>query len=95
MPDLFGNKDRQLIIKSPSQSIELAEPLTRLYNSNPIRTAKNEKGEEVWVVIDVMAAMGYKNPKHYWVVTKKRMIEEGCEWVTNCDILKIKAADGK
>jgi hypothetical protein len=95
MPDLFGNKDRQLIVKSPSQSTELAEPLTRLYNSNPIRTAKNKKGEEVWVVIDVMAAMGYKNPKHYWVVTKKRMIDEGCEWVTNCDILKIKAADGK
>jgi hypothetical protein len=95
MPDLFGNKDRQLIVKSTSQSTELAEPLTRLYNSNPIRTAKNKKGEEVWVVIDVMAAMGYKNPKHYWVVTKKRMIDEGCEWVTNCDILKIKAADGK
>lgn len=95
MPDLFGNKDRQLIIKSTSQSTKLAEPLTRLYDSHPIRTAKNEKGEEVWVVIDVMSAMGYKNPKHYWVVTKKRMFKEGCEWVTNCDILKIKAADGK
>lgn len=95
MPDLFGNKDRQLTVKSSSQSTELAEPLTRLYNSNPIRTAKNKNGEEVWVVIDVMAAMGYKNPKHYWVVTKKRMIDEGCEWVTNCDILKIQASDGK
>ena len=66
------------------------------YKGKPIRRAKLEDGTEVWVVTDVVGAVTEsKNPKHYWVVTKKRMKDEGCEWVTNCDILKIKAADGK
>lgn len=96
MPDLFGNDPKSKSL-SPYEEPEanLPMPLTKLYNSNSIRTAVNDKGEEVWVVIDVMAALGYKNPGHYWVVTKKRMLDEGCEWVTNCDILKVKAADGK
>lgn len=70
--------------------------LAHLYNSNPIRTAKNNEGEEVWVVTDVISAVTEsKNPQNYWYKTRARMKDEGCEWVTNCHILKIKAADGK
>lgn len=95
MSDLFDNKDRQLIAKSLSQSTELSEPLTRLYNSNPIRTARDERGEEVWVVIDVLSAMGIKNPRQYWYVTKRRMIAEGVEESTICLLVKVKDANGK
>lgn len=35
------------------------------------------------------------NPQTYWRVLKKRLKEEGNETVTNCNALKLKAADGK
>ena len=35
------------------------------------------------------------NPQTYWRVLKKRLIGEGNETVTNCNGLKMKAADGK
>lgn len=98
MPDLFGNypEAKSKSLSEPKESVtNLPAPLIRLYNSNPIRTAKNDKGEEVWVVIDVMAALGYKNPRHYWVVTKKRMIEEGWDEVTNCYLMSIPDSLGR
>ena len=36
-----------------------------------------------------------ENPQVYWRVLKKRLKEEGNESVTNCNALKMKAADGK
>jgi hypothetical protein len=66
------------------------------YKGKPIRRAKLEDGTEVWVVTDGIGAItGSKNPQNYWYKTRARMKDEGCEWVTNCHILKIKAADGK
>ncbi|MBQ1424561.1 MAG: hypothetical protein IIY98_00270, partial [Aeriscardovia sp.] len=66
------------------------------YQGKPIRRARLEDGTEVWVVTDGIGAVtGSKNPQNYWYKTRGRMKEEGCEWVTNCHILKIKAADGK
>ena len=35
------------------------------------------------------------NPQTYWRVLKKRLKEEGNETVTNCNALKLEAADGK
>lgn len=35
------------------------------------------------------------NPQVYWRVLKKRLRDEGNETVTNCNGLKLKAADGK
>ena len=101
MTDLFGNEDpiKQPVKSDPapdqqSKTYHLISDLT--YKDKPIRRAKLKDGTEVWVVIDVIGAVtDSKNPKHYWVVTKKRLQDEGCEWVTKCDILKIKAADGK
>ena len=69
---------------------------TLTYKGKPIRRAKLEDGTEVWVVTDGIGAVtGSKNPQNYWYKTRARMKDEGCEWVTNCHILKIKAADGK
>ena len=35
------------------------------------------------------------NPQTYWRVLKKRLRDEGNESVTNCNALKLPAADGK
>ncbi len=35
------------------------------------------------------------NPRNYWKVLKHRLKEEGNQSVTNCNQLKLKAADGK
>jgi hypothetical protein len=35
------------------------------------------------------------NPQTYWRVLKNRLRKEGNETVTNCNALKLRAADGK
>ena len=47
-------------------------------------------------VIDVIAVLTEsKNPSQYWRTLKSRLKEEGGESVTNCNRLKMPAADGK
>ena len=36
-----------------------------------------------------------ENPRNYWKVLKNRLKKEGNQSVTNCNQLKLKAADGK
>lgn len=55
-------------------------------------------GDEWWFsVADVIDALiDSKNPSVYWRVLKKRLLDEGAgETVTNCNGLKMPAADGK
>ena len=40
-------------------------------------------------------AKDYQAARNYWKVTKKRLKDEGNQSVTNCNRLKLKAADGK
>ena len=54
--------------------------------------------EEKWYfsVVDIIEVLtGSPNPQVYWRVLKKRMKDEGNESVTNCNALKMEAADGK
>lgn len=54
--------------------------------------------QEKWYfsIVDVIAVLtDSTNPQTYWRVLKKRLIEEGNETVTNCNGLKMQAADGK
>jgi len=54
--------------------------------------------EEKWVfaIFDVIAILTESpNPQVYWRVMKKRLTDEGNETVTNCNGLKMTAADGK
>lgn len=54
--------------------------------------------QEKWYfsIVDVIAILtDSTNPQTYWRVLKKRLIEEGNETVTNCNGLKMQAADGK
>ena len=69
----------------------------QLFEDQPIRTAWNE-AEEEWhfSIVHVVGALTESaNPQTYWRVLKKRLKDEGNESVTNCNTLKLKAADGK
>lgn len=50
----------------------------------------------IFSVVDVVAVLtDSPNPQTYWRVMKKRLKDEGNETVTNCNALKMTAADGK
>lgn len=50
----------------------------------------------VFPIVDVIAVLtDSQNPQTYWRVMKKRLKDEGNETVTNCNALKMIAADGK
>lgn len=68
-----------------------------LFEGKQVRRAWNA-AEEKWVfaIADVLAILtGSPNPQVYWRVLKKRLTDEGNEPVTNCNGLKMTAADGK
>ncbi len=72
----------------------------QLFQEQTVRTHWDEK-EERWYfsIIDVVAALTeqktYQGARNYWKVLKHRLVKEGNETVTNCNQLKMKAADGK
>ena len=69
----------------------------KLYENKQIRSVwDDEKEEWYFSVVDVVGILTEsENPQVYWRVLKKRVKEEGNESVTNCNALKMKAADGK
>lgn len=69
----------------------------QLFENQPIRTAWDEENEEwYFAIVDVIAVLTESpNPQTYWRVMKKRLKDEANESVTNCNGLKMKAADGK
>ena len=69
----------------------------QLFEDQAIRTAWDEQIEEWYFsIVDVVGVLTESpNPQTYWRVLKKRLKDEGNETVTNCNALKMKAADGK
>src|SRR5580692_10173955 len=69
----------------------------KLFESRKIRSHWDaEKGRWFFSVVDVIAVLTESdNPQVYWRVLKKRLADEGNETVTNCNGLKMQAADGK
>lgn len=69
----------------------------QLFADQPIRTAWDETGEEwYFAIVDVVGVLTESpKPQTYWRVLKKRLKDEGNETVTNCNALKMIAADGK
>lgn len=62
-----------------------------------IRSVWSEDREEWYFsVVDVVSVLTEsKDPRNYWKVLKNRLKKEGNESVTNCNQLKLPAADGK
>lgn len=72
----------------------------QLFEDKKIRTAWDEESEEWYFsIIDVISVLteqaDYQGARNYWKVLKKRLKDEGNETVTNCNRLKMTAADGK
>lgn len=68
-----------------------------LFEESTVRRAWND-AEQKWVfaIVDVVAVLTQSsNPQTYWRVLKKRLTDEGNQTVTNCNALKMTAADGK
>lgn len=73
------------------------ETAIKLFNEKQIRTHWDDEQEKWYFsIIDVIAVLTEsENPQTYWRVLKKRLLDEGNETVTNCNALKMVAADGK
>ncbi len=69
----------------------------KLFENKQVRTLWNAEEEEWYFsVVDIVAILtDSPNPQTYWRVLKKRLKDEGNETVTNCNGLKMLAADGK
>ena len=69
----------------------------QLFEQRKVRTVWDDQ-EEKWYfsIVDVCAVLtDSENPQTYWRVLKNRLKKEGNETVTNCNGLKLRAADGK
>ena len=73
------------------------ETAIKLFNEKQIRTHWDEQKEKWYFsIVDVLGVLTEsENPQIYWRVMKKRLLDEGNETVTNCNGLKMQAADGK
>ena len=73
----------------------------QLFEDQPIRTAWDAESEEwFFSIVDVVGVLTEqitpRSASNYWAKLKQRLKEEGAvELLTNCQRLKMKAADGK
>ena len=71
-----------------------------IFEEREIRRIYDEK-TETWFfsVVDIIPVLtqqpDYQAARNYWKVLKHRLAREGSQSVTNCNRLKLRAADGK
>ena len=71
-----------------------------IFEQSEIRRAYDEKTETWWFsVVDIIQVLtqqpDYQLARNYWKVLKHRLAKEGNQSVTECNRLKLPAADGK
>jgi hypothetical protein len=73
------------------------EAQIQLFENAKIRVVWDDEAEKYFFsVVDVIAVLTESaDARTYWKVLKHRLIKEGFESVTNCNQLKLPAADGK
>ena len=71
--------------------------VSKLFEDRKIRTIWDDNEEKWYFSIDDVVGVltDSENPQTYWRVLKNRLKKEGNETVTNCNALKLRAADGK
>ncbi|CDA85741.1 putative DNA repair ATPase [Bacteroides sp. CAG:754] len=72
----------------------------KLFQDKEVRTVWDDEQEKWYFsIVDVVAVLtdsvDYQAARNYWKVLKNRLSKEGNETVTNCNQLKMQAADGK
>jgi len=94
------NYDRAVMYEPLSEALTQLRELF-LYRQMVVRhrcSFQVRRGEKKLTisVVDVVAVLtDSANPQIYWRVLKNRLTKEGNETVTNCNALKMLAADGK
>ena len=76
------------------------EQALAVFENYRIRRVYDQEAEKWYFsVVDVLAALiqqpDYQATRNYWKVLKSRLKKEGSQSVTNCNRLKLAAADGK
>jgi len=73
------------------------ESIIQAFEGVNVRIVWDEKEEKYYFsIVDIVRVLtGSENPQTYWRVLKKRLRDEGNETVTNCNALRLPAADGK
>ena len=77
------------------------DDMISIFDDRQIRSVwDGDGGRWLYSIVDIIAVLTESNnPRHYWTVLKKRLAESGNEngheTVTNCERLKLRAADGK
>ena len=73
------------------------ESIIQLFEGKKVRVVwDTEKEKYYFSIVDIIQVLtDSDNPQTYWRVLKKRLRDEGNETVTNCNALKLPAADGK
>ena len=71
-----------------------------IFETHEIRRIYDEETETWWFsVVDIIQVLiqqpDFQAARNYWKVLKNRLAKEGSESVTNCNRLKLSAADGK
>ncbi len=69
----------------------------QLFEGKKVRIVWDAEQEKYYfAIVDIVQVLtDSDNPQTYWRVLKKRLRDEGNETVTNCNALKMPAADGK
>ena len=69
----------------------------KIFDSKNVRTIWDDEQEKWYIsIVDVVEILtDSPNPRSYWKVLKHRLNKEGSQLVTNCNQLKMQAADGK
>jgi hypothetical protein len=81
-------------------STDIMKKNLAIFEGHKIRRLYDEKTETWWFsVVDIIQVLtqqpDYKAAQNYWKVLKHRLNKEGSQLVTNCNQLKLEAADGK
>lgn len=73
------------------------EEIIKQFEAQQVRVVWDDEQEKYFFsIVDVIQILTEsENPQTYWRVLKKRLSDEGNETVTNCNALKMTAADGK
>jgi hypothetical protein len=76
------------------------EKSIKLFEQKQIRTHWDDEQEKWYFsIVDIVSILtdqiDHQGARNYWKVLKSRLIKEGNEAVTNCNRLKMLAADGK
>ena len=76
------------------------ETAIKLFEQKQVRTHWDDEMEKFYFsIVDVVEILtgqnDFQGARNYWKVLKNRLLKEGNETVTNCNRLKMLAADGK